>query len=405
MDKKSRALVGHKIKSAKDVKKIISKKIDRKNKIILCHGTFDIVHPGHIRHLLYAKSRADVLVVSLTSDKHIRKGNMRPYVPQDMRAFNLAALSVVDYVIIDEDPTPIKNIKLLEPDYYGKGYEYGKSKIITKTQEEIDTLKTFDGEILFTPGDIVYSSSSIITSEKPNISLEKMIFLMEAEGITFSDLKKSLARIKGLKVHVVGDTIVDSYTKCSMIGGMTKTPTMSVKYEEKIDYLGGAGIVAKHIKAAGAEVKFTTVLGLDDLGTFVIDDLKKSKIKTYAVLDKSRPTTNKNAVVVGNYRLLKIDKLDNTAINGNVFDDISKSIESTSSDIVVFSDFRHGIFNKSTINHLSNKIPDKAFRVADSQVASRWGNILEFQNFDLKRLQQVLDNWLYMRLLKLFDHL
>src|SRR3989338_7895475 len=76
----------------------------RSKSVIMCHGTFDLVHPGHIRHLIYAKSKADLLVTSLTSDAHITKANFRPFVPQALRAMNLAALEAVDYVIIDEYP-------------------------------------------------------------------------------------------------------------------------------------------------------------------------------------------------------------------------------------------------------------------------------------------------------------
>ena len=100
--------------------------LPRKKKAIMCHGTFDLVHPGHIRHLIYAKSKADVLITSLTSDAHIQKANFRPFVPQDLRAMNLAALEVVDYVVIDDNPTPIENIKTIRPDYFAKGYEYSK---------------------------------------------------------------------------------------------------------------------------------------------------------------------------------------------------------------------------------------------------------------------------------------
>src|ERR1700750_1138458 len=78
----------------------------RERKVIMCHGTFDLVHPGHVRHLIYAKSKAAVLVASLTSDAHIEKANHRPFVPQELRAMNLAALEVVDYVVIDFNAKP-----------------------------------------------------------------------------------------------------------------------------------------------------------------------------------------------------------------------------------------------------------------------------------------------------------
>ena len=98
----------------------------RQKKVIMCHGTFDVVHPGHVRHLIYAKSKGDILVVSVTADEHITKGNVRPYVPEDLRAINLAAFEMVDYVIIDRDPTPLNNLRRIQPDYYAKGDEDGR---------------------------------------------------------------------------------------------------------------------------------------------------------------------------------------------------------------------------------------------------------------------------------------
>ena len=77
----------------------------------MCHGTFDLVHPGHIRHLIYAKNEADVLIVSITSDKHVIKKKDGTYIPENLRAENLAALEFVDYVFIDYNHTPINSIK------------------------------------------------------------------------------------------------------------------------------------------------------------------------------------------------------------------------------------------------------------------------------------------------------
>jgi len=102
-----------------------------------------------------------------------------------------------------------------------------------------------------------------------------------------------------------------------------------------------------------------------------------------AIIDKTRPTTHKNAIVAGGYRLLKIDTLDNRSISDDISGKLAEAIRAVKSDAVVFSDFRHGIFNRRTIPLLVDAIPKKVFKVADSQVASRWGNITEFKNFDL----------------------
>src|SRR5436190_8927450 len=186
-----RATYDRKIKTCEQLRAILGP-FPREKRVIMCHGTFDLVHPGHIRHLIYAKSKADILVTSLTSDQHIAKANYRPFVPQMLRAMNLAALEIVDYVIIDENPTPIENLKFIQPDYFAKGYEYNKSGMHPKTKEEFDALASYGGEILFTPGDIVYSSSHIIESEPPNLAADKLHMLMAAENVTFSDLHEAI---------------------------------------------------------------------------------------------------------------------------------------------------------------------------------------------------------------------
>ena len=247
MDDASKKIVQRKIKTAEEIAKAIGPR-PREKKVIMCHGTFDIVHPGHVRHLLYAKSKGDILVASLTADAHITKANFRPFVPQELRAINLSALEVVDYVVIDTEPTPLRNIAIIQPDYFAKGYEYTKGGLNPRTAEEKQAVEAYGGEIIFTPGDIVYSSSNLIELEPPAIATEKLMALLEAEGLSMNDLRAALTKLAGIRVHVIGDTIVDSYTHTTLVGGMTKTPTMSVRFENKNDFVGGAGIVAKHLQ-------------------------------------------------------------------------------------------------------------------------------------------------------------
>src|SRR3984885_9515058 len=141
----------HKIKTAEELRAIIGPP-PRQKRVIMCHGVFDVVHPGHVRHLLYAKSKADVLVASITADHRITKGEHRPHVPQDLRAVNLAAFEVVDYVLVDPNTKPITNILILQPDFFAKGFEYTSTGMPPKTAEEADAVRSYGGEIIFTPG-------------------------------------------------------------------------------------------------------------------------------------------------------------------------------------------------------------------------------------------------------------
>lgn len=375
-------LYRHKIKTVEELAALIGPR-PRQRKVIMCHGVFDIVHPGHLRHLIYAKGKADILIASLTADPHIEKGHHRPHVPQDLRALNLAAFEIVDYVIIDAESTPLRNLAIVQPDFFAKGYEYFASGLPPKTQTEVDVVEAYGGEVIFTPGDVVYSSSRVIDQAPPNLKIEKLQLLMERDGFDFDRLRMALSQLKGRRVHVLGDTIVDSYTQTAVIGGQVKTPTLSVLYERRTDFIGGAAIVAKHLRAAGADVVFSTVVGDDGLKDFVLRDMKDAGIDIRAIIDPTRPTTNKNAIVAGGYRLLKLDTVDNRSISDIILEKLAAAVSDTLADAIVFSDFRHGIFNRRTIPSLIRAIPPGMFKVADSQVASRWGNILDFQGFDL----------------------
>ena len=372
----------HKLVKIDFIKKKVGK-FPRKNKIILCHGVFDIVHPGHIRHLTYAKSQCDILVVSCTSDKFIDKGVYRPHIPQKMRALNLAALEMVDFVLIDDNKKPLNLLNKLKPDFFAKGFEYTSKGLPQATQEEKNVIDRYGGKLIFTPGDIVYSSTKFLNYSPPNLDLEKLDLIMKTNQISFDELISIVKKLNTLSVHVLGDSIVDTYTRTNFIGGQTKTPTFSVLYDKEENYVGGAAIVALHLKAAGAKVSFTSLVSNDKKGKFVKDQLRKNKITSTFFEEKNRPTTNKNTFISSNYRLLKVDTLSNAPITEETLEKILKNIKKSKSDIVVYSDFRHGIFNPSSITKLLNAIPKKIFKVGDSQVASRWGNITQFRNFDL----------------------
>jgi len=372
----------HKVVSVEDLKNKLN--LISSSKTIMCHGVFDVVHPGHLRHLSFAKSIAETLIVSVTSDSHIKKGTYRPLVPEYIRALNLAALEMVDYVLIDKNETPINNIKYLKPNFFAKGFEYSSTDLNSATREENDVVSSYGGQVVFTPGDLVMSSSLIISDFAPNLKYEKLLSLMQFFDITFKQLNYAVDSLSNLKIHVVGDTIVDNFTQTSLLGGQIKTPTISVKFLKSTKFIGGAAIVARHLRASGAEVTFTTVLGEDQNSEFVIKELQSDGIEINYVTELGRPTTEKHIFICDGVRMLKVDTVESFPCNQKTIEFITREItRSNSKDIVIFSDFRHGIFHKLSIPDFISAIPIDVLRVADSQVASRWGNICDFKDFDL----------------------
>mgnify|MGYP001294378645 FL=1 len=116
-----------KISSLEKISKIVSSLKIKGKKISLCHGVFDLLHPGHIYHFEQAKKKSDILVVSITSDKKVLKGPGRPYFNQKNRAHSLASIEQIDFVIISDDKSAVNVIKKIKPHFYVKGSDYKNS--------------------------------------------------------------------------------------------------------------------------------------------------------------------------------------------------------------------------------------------------------------------------------------
>lgn len=153
----------NKLYQIKTLIKVLKNKKLKFQKIVYCHGVFDLLHIGHIKHLKKAKDLGDILVVSLTADKFVNKGPGKPVFNQSLRSEALAALDCVDYVLINEAPTAVNMIKLLKPDIYCKGKDYKnfKDDITGEIRNEVKSLKRFGGKIVFTE-EITFSSSRLI---------------------------------------------------------------------------------------------------------------------------------------------------------------------------------------------------------------------------------------------------
>ena len=131
-------------------------------KIVLCHGCFDLMHPGHIKHLQAARELADALVVTVSPDRFVDKGEGRPAFPEQLRAESLAALASVDFVAVNRWPTAEETIRLLRPDYFVKGQEFERLEDATgKLQREYAVVREAGGEMRFTH-EIVFSSTALL---------------------------------------------------------------------------------------------------------------------------------------------------------------------------------------------------------------------------------------------------
>lgn len=197
----------NKIKQLNELKEIIAD-LKRQNRTIAqCHGVFDLIHPGHIRHLSAAKKEADVLVVTVTADPFVRKGPGRPIFNENLRAETLASFSSVDYVAINHAASAVNCIKLLRPDVYVKGQDYlDKTKDVTgKISEEEEAIISVGGRIAFT-NDIAFSSSKLINEHLQVFPDETRQYLKSiASKYSLDYIFSVLEKVKNLRVLVIGE--------------------------------------------------------------------------------------------------------------------------------------------------------------------------------------------------------
>ena len=131
-------------------------------KVALCHGCFDLIHPGHIKYFEASRNMGDALVVTLSPDRFVDKGPGRPVFGEQLRAESIAALECVDFVAINQWPTAEETLRLLKPSYYVKGQEFEKLQDKTgKIQREFDVVKEIGAEMRFTH-EIVFSSTDLL---------------------------------------------------------------------------------------------------------------------------------------------------------------------------------------------------------------------------------------------------
>lgn len=141
---------------------VLDKLRQQGKQVVLCHGCFDLLHPGHVKYLQAAKRMGDVLVATLSPDRYIDKGPDRPAFTESLRAEQLAALQCVDYVAVNKWPTAEETIRLLKPTFYVKGQEFKHLEDKTgKIQREHQVAQEVGTQLRFTE-EIVFSSTALM---------------------------------------------------------------------------------------------------------------------------------------------------------------------------------------------------------------------------------------------------
>lgn len=350
-----------KIKSPEALEKIIEKHKKNGKKVVLCHGVFDIVHLGHIRHFNMAKKEGDVLVVSTTKDRFVKRGPGRPVFNENLRLETLSSLEMIDYVSVVDSPTAIEFIKQIRPSVYAKGMEYkAKDKDVTgMIYDEEEAITSVGGRLAFTD-DVTFSSSSILNGFLDMFPPRTVKYLKGiSKRYTIDSIVDSINSLKKLKALVIGDTIIDEYHYCSPMGKSSKADIVVNRYNSKEIFAGGVLATANNVASVCGEVDLLTVLGEKDNFQKFIESKLNSSIKPIFFSQKDKGTTVKRRYVGkgSKQKLFEICFMDDQDIVKREEVKIIKRLEKIIDqyDVVIVSDFGHGLLTKKIIDLVTKK--------------------------------------------------
>jgi rfaE bifunctional protein kinase chain/domain/rfaE bifunctional protein nucleotidyltransferase chain/domain len=352
--------------------------------VVQCHGCFDIVHPGHVRYLEFARRQGDLLIVSLTGDTDVAKGDQRPYIPQELRAENLAALMFVDYVYVDPNPTAEQVLAAVQPDVYVKGREYEASDD-PRFQAEKRTVESYGGRLIYSSGDVVFSSTELIRRIPRDRELEdyRLQLVCERHGIHAGALHDLLTRFAGLRVMVIGDVLLDRYVFCDPVGVASEAPVLSLSQLDETSYVGGAAIVARHLSALGAQAYLLTAAGTDDESTRMARLLDDEGVE--ADLLPFRPAVvEKTRFLAADSKLFKVDRGRCLPLDSKAEKRAAAIIErrGREMDAVILCDFGYGMITAGLLNRVLPSLRHNVGTMA-ADVSGERGNLLNFRQVDL----------------------
>lgn len=349
-------------------------------KKVLVTGIFNVFHPGHVRLLKFAKNCGNKLIVGILSDKLAGKGS---FVSLNYRLENLKNNSIIDEVhTIDKS---IKQfIKKFKPSVVVKGKEHE-----TRYNEEEEELKKYGGKLIFSSGEVTFSSSDLLqkeVSESKRSIVEFPNFYLKKRNIDCKKLADDLKKFNSIRVCVIGDLIIDKYLECEPLGMSREDNSIVIKPMESNLYLGGAGIVSAHCSSLGAITHFISVAGKDKNEKFATKKLKEYGVHSKLFIDESRQTTLKERYMTANKTVFRVSHLQQRSISLNIQKQILNYLKSIAKklDLIIFSDFNYGLLPDTLIQEVQKLAKKhKLFISADSQSSSQLGDVSKFKNVDL----------------------
>jgi rfaE bifunctional protein nucleotidyltransferase chain/domain len=356
-------------------------------RVVHCHGCFDIVHPGHIRHLRQAKALGEVLLVSITGDAEMRKGAGRPLIPEELRAENLAALDFVDWVYIECRPTAATLLAEIAPDVYVKGREY-ETNNDPRFAEERSAVESRGGRVVFSSGDVVFSSTALIGALEQSVDPSHTLLtrLLDKPELDAPSLMTRIASFRAKRVLVVGETILDTYVLCDRPEVAGESPIMTLRPLERRQFDGGAAVVALHAAAMGARPVLVTALPESDVADAVARRLEMQGVEVRAIRIET-PVAEKQRFLVGAQKIMKVDLVEPILLDARQQEQFVDLAAAAADDMetchaALITDFAQGLLSRGVLTRLCKQVRRRA-EVMVGDVSGRRGGLSAMRSMDL----------------------
>ena len=333
-------------------------------RIVHCHGTFDLIHPGHISHFEEAKAKGDALVVTLTAGIYVKKGVGRPFFNDHHRAKFLAALSCVDLVAVIPFPAAKEAIEAVRPDTYCKGMEYKdrRGDVSGKLSEDIRAVRRCGGKVAYV-GSVVFSSSKLLRDGLETRSKALIHFCKRISKHTSGEkLRQAVEGLRDLRILVVGDIIFDRYSTVAIQGLTSKNRIVSCRFMTEETQCGGALAVYRHLQGFAPDTQLLGAVGTESWAS----QLMARTIKKERNLSVRSP--NYTSIVKQRFvdprmegkelsKLFSVNYLQEGGITPKMEKEVLRRLRKVvpKTDVVLVMDFGHGLMTPSVRKYLQKE--------------------------------------------------
>jgi bifunctional ADP-heptose synthase (sugar kinase/adenylyltransferase) len=360
--------------------------------IVLCQGDFEVLHAGYIRYLEEACSQGDVLVALLTHDLHLPLTPGYPHFDGPQRAQALAALAMVDFVVVNPHVDAEAAIRLLRPDVFvrGQGEDPANRDHEAEALHEVGARLTIARTRVPSPTQLIHNPLSAYPPEVTE-------FLKDfSSHHPTSSVIRWLEGGRGLKVLVLGEAIIDEYHYVETMGKSGKEPILAARYLRTESFAGGILAVANNVAAFVDQVDMLTVLGRHDgqpdpTEPFIRQQLNP-RIRPIFLYQDEAPTIVKRRFVESYplQKLFEVYLLKHMEESSPLADELCDTLEAIIQDydVVIATDYGHGMIVPRAVEILCEKARFLAVNTQTNADNQGFNTISKYRRADFVSLSE-----------------